>query len=175
MLGLLNNSDRDHLLRIKLRANGQRRNREKFLYELTPELRSILSASNCKYSPEMDDIVQSVLTPLPWKFGCNPQSQTVGYSYFEFAYIEKMWNAVSTWQDKIDSEAFLLIRSTDYPLFVVNPRIIYPQLRQIWEYSNQFLVLVSTDHLHGIAFVTSIGFLENDFNSSEIVYEVITW
>ena len=171
--------ERRRLLFEKIAANNQRRQRERLLSRLPPRLSQILGGSPCIYSVEIDPILRRF---VPFnRSGIGPKEfLPPHYVYAEVAWESKMLALLPRLViPRTAGKAFLLLQSPTYcpdiPLFVVEFRWASPILQDLWAYCSSGLLLVEQDLRAGVLIGTSGGYLPEDFNPKEIVYELALW
>jgi len=178
---------RKRLIFEKASANAQRREREKFLQEVSPDVCDLLSANECIYTPELDALFRKFLPITAAGIG-TPQRRPSGYCFREFAWEAKVLASLHDAAELGEGPAHLAIRPPhgvmfeddgffvpDLPVFVVEFRAAARSLEKLWSSARRFVALVPVDASAGLVIDNYIGYLPDDFNASEIVYEVACW
>lgn len=185
----MNSDERKHLIFLKASANNQRRNCELFLESLTPQLSQKLGSVNCVYTPESHDIISTFLPATADGIGVRSQVWPDNYHYTEVAWPEQALSLIQQVQS-VDpkTKCHLMINLLSviqqggagywvpkYPLFVVDFAFAKLAIPQLWPVSGHFLAIVGCQLEFGMIIDHYCGYLENDFNPTEIVYEVARW
>lgn len=178
---------RKRLIFEKANANAQRREREKFLQAVSPDVCELLSARECIFTPESDALLQRFLPIAAAGIG-TPQHHPSGYSFCEFAWEAKVFASLHDAAELSEGPAYLAVRPPhgvmfeddgfympDLPVFEVEFRAAARMLEKIWPSAHRFIALVSVDVSAGVVIDNYIGYLPDDFNASEVVYEVASW
>jgi hypothetical protein len=175
---------RKQLIFEKANANAQRREREKLLEAAPPALCELLSASDCIFTPESDAVLRKFLPITAAGIG-SPQFLPAGYSFREFAWETKLFASLHRTEELSEGPAYLSLRPPhgvffednefyvpDLPVFVVEFRVAGRMLEKLWSSACRFIALVSVDASAGVVIDNYTGYLPDDFNASEVVYEV---
>ena len=186
----MNSSERRHLLFLKASANSQRRNREILLASATPSIAQMLESVSCIYIPESDPIISKFWFIRSSGIGRN-KICPANYIYTEVAYPIEALNIVKPILKNINPEksCYLLLDEvssicydenrgywiTKYPIFVVKADRVQNMLENLWSIANHCFAIVSDTYDCGMVIDSYSGYLENDYNPDEIVYEVATW
>jgi len=178
---------RKRLIFEKGSANAQRRQREKFLQAVGPDVSELLSASDCIFTPESDALLRGFLPITAAGIG-TPQHHPSGYSFREFAWEAKVFAFLHDAGELTEGPAYLAIRRPhgvifeddgfwvpDLPVFVVEFRTAARMLEKFWSSAYRFIALVSVDASAGVVIDNYIGYLPDDINGDEVVYEVASW
>lgn len=178
---------RKRLIFEKGTANAQRRAREKFLRAASPDVRELLSASECIFTPESDALLRGFLPITAAGIG-TPQHQPSCYCFREFAWEEKVFASLRDAEELSQGPAHLAVGPPhgvffenvgfyvpDLPVFVVEFRTAARMLEKFWSSAYQFIALVSVDASAGVVIDNYIGYLPDDINGDEVVYEVASW
>ena len=171
---------RRQVLVEKAKSNHQRRQREELLNRLPPHLANILGECICIYSVEMDQVVRRFLPFNSSGIGAE-RVMPPQYHCVEVAWESEMFDLAARLVVPRDAgKAFLLLNpSADVrfgaPVFVVDFQWAAPLLKELWPYSTGGLFLVEQDLQAGLLIDTYIGYLSEDLNPREIVYEVALW
>lgn len=180
--------ERRRILFEKITANNQRRKRDELLHCLPPSLAGVLGDSPCIYSIEIDSILRRF---LPFnRSGVGASSFIPAhYEYAEVAWENKLLARLSRLVvPRLVGKAFLLLKPPtgvrfegqdfylpDLPLFVVEFRWAVPLLTDLWACCTGGLILVEQNLRAGVLIDNYIGYLLEDPNPREIIYEVGLW
>lgn len=185
----MNSSDRRHHIFLKVAANQQRRNREVLLKSLSPPLAEELGIAQCVYTPESHFAIARFLPIAASGIGSGTPTRPVDYFYTEVAYPHKVLTLIQ----KIDeinpnTRCYLSIDLVSscyqgdegywipkYPIFVVEVGWVQSVLSDLWSFANDCLAIVGCEFEFGAIVDHYCGYLENDYNSDEIVYEIAMW
>ncbi|BCM90478.1 hypothetical protein IAD21_02331 [Abditibacteriota bacterium] len=183
--------ERGELLRIKLAANQQRLFRQQYLSEFPESLGTYLEGCPYTQSPEFDQIVPMFYV-APQGVGRNaPDGESRdyfmpdGYIYREFSWANQLLEAVLCVSDQHDyKEAFLYpfdgplyrvpfgwARENIMALFSYNARTEYEGRN----YCSERVGIVTTDFKVGLVIDNYAGYLKEDLNPDEIVYQLAVW
>lgn len=181
-------ADRRRLLFEKITANSQRRQREELLRLLPRHLSDVIGDSPCIYSVEIDPILRRFI-PFD-RAGVGPQGFIPPYYEFaEVAWEDKLLGLLSRLVvPRLAGKAFLLLKPPtlvhfegqdfylpDFPLFVVDFRWVVPLLTDLWACCADGLILVEENLLAGVLIDKYSGYLSEDPNKREIIYEIGQW
>jgi hypothetical protein len=185
----MDSDERKCLIFLKASANNQRRNREIFLQSLTPPLAQMLGSATCVYTPESHDIISAFLPATADGIGAGSQTWPNDYHYTEVAWPDKALNLIQQ-VNSVDpkTNCYLMITPPTgiqqgdtgywvpkYPLFVVDFAFAQQAVPKLWPVAGHFLAIVGCKLEFGMIIDHYCGYLENDFNPTEIVYEVAWW
>jgi hypothetical protein len=179
---------RKRLIFEKANANAQRREREKFLEVLASEMRAFLADVECIFTPESDEVLRRFLPATAAGIGTPSRPAPSGYSFREFAWDTKVFASLHYYESIRETRAYLAVRPPhvvffenegfyvpELPVFVVSFRAAACMLKELWSIARRFIALVSVDLSAGIVIDSYIGYLPEDLNASEIVYEIASW
>ncbi|BDM83197.1 hypothetical protein [Acaryochloris marina] len=185
----MDSDERKRLIFLKASANKQRRNRDTFLESLAPPLSQALSSAPCVYTPESHDIISTFLPATADGIGSGSQTRPNEYHYTEVAWPDKAMNLIQQIHNvDPNTDCHLMITPPNAiqqggkgywvptcPLFVVDFASAQRSVPQLWPIAGHFLAIVSCKLEFGMIIDHYCGYLENDFNPTEIVYEVARW
>lgn len=174
-------------LKVKLAANQQRLARLKYLESLPEKLNSHLAECLFIQSPHLDEI-NSIFWIRPEGVGMQLY-QPVGYTYREFSWPKQVISAACSVGDKHDEEEAYFWPFEDNPLYQVKFGWVSRNLTVLfqWEksdfitgygpikYRPGHLGVVTTDLAAAIIISHHIGYLQEDPNPSEVVYQLAYW
>lgn len=181
-------TDRRRLLGQKLAANSQRRLREKYLAMLPGPIRADLESAAFLCEPD-SVAIRRICCVYPEGAGYEPRVVPTGYTFREFAWPDKAIAALSTYPDSHDQEpAYLLpigVRwspgqtvlelSGELPAFVIRFGWARHHLPALYAASQHGVGLVTEGYGAGIVISVVVGYLPDDFNPRELIFEVGTW
>lgn len=170
----MNKQDRNPLS-VKLSANWQRRQREKYLDSLPAQLRELLAACSFIQSPEVGHLVEQWFVFGPNGLGTNSKHQLDDYKYLEFAWEEKLFAQLRRITEQHDSAEAYFWPSLSNPVYRIEFGKIRPILIDLWTYSPGELGLVRQDFMAGILLSNTVGLIPEDPSPCEIVYELGLW
>ncbi|RYX82162.1 hypothetical protein EON83_20815 [bacterium] len=185
--------ERTELLRFKLAANQQRLFRQEYLAELPERLGTYLEGRPFVHSPQLDDII-SLFYISPegiWRNTDDDDGERFfrpeGYEYRELGWVDQLFDAVFLVGSQHDRKMayfypfdgplyqvpFGWVRRNFADLFRCESRTQNSGLRL--RYCPERLGVVTTDLKVGLIIDNYSGYLEEDPNSDEIVYQLATW
>lgn len=185
--------NREELLRIKLAANQQRLLRQEYLAALPESLGTYLEKCPFTQSPELDEIV-SIFHISPNGIVRNAmENENIaylnpeGYHYREFSWLNQLFDfatSVSDWHDQkmaslypfagpLYHVPFGWVRKNIYELFTCEWLTQDFGIR--YKYRPESLGVVTLDYTVGLVLDNHCGYLEEDPNPDEIVYELAVW
>jgi hypothetical protein len=184
----MDTAERRRILFEKITANNQWRKRDELLHRLPPSLAGVLGDSPCIYSIEIDSILRRFL-PFNRSGVSSSSFMPPHYEYAEAAWENKLLARLSRLVvPRLVGKAFLLLKPPtgvhfegqdfylpDLPLFVVEFRWAVPLLTDLWACCTGGLILVEQDLRAGVLIDNYIGYLSEDPNPREIIYEVGLW
>jgi hypothetical protein len=166
-------NERKQHLEFKLSANRQRLSRQDYLVKLSPVLRDYLSECDFIQSPEFDKLL-----PLFWI-----RSDGIGteiykpenYLFREFSRENKLFAELQKISDEFDEAQSLFYPFLDNPIYRVKFGWVRQNLVELFTYSPYCLGVVTANSETGLVIDNYCGYLENDINGDEVVYELATW
>jgi hypothetical protein len=184
----LDNATRKRLIFEKANANAQRCERQKLLQVLSPEMRAILADASCVFTPDSDAVLSQFFPATVAGIGTPTRVIPIGYSFREFAWEAKVFASLPNAEVFRETPAHLMLRPPhcvsfqdqriyvpQLPVFVVDFRAAARNIERLWLSAQRFLALVAIDMTVGIVIDSYIGYLPEDFNASEVVFEVASW
>ncbi|MBW4471280.1 MAG: hypothetical protein KME45_12875 [Stenomitos rutilans HA7619-LM2] len=178
----MDSRERRRLISIKASANRQRRNRALLLESLSPSISATLRTARCVYTPESDLVIAGFLPISALGIRSGTQTRSVHYCpvYYSFTKVACSQKAL-TFVQQIDGVApntlsYLSIGTVGkYPAFVVEAGWAQSVFSYLWSIADDFIAVVGCQFEFGMVIDHYCGYLEDDYNSNEIVYEVARW
>lgn len=165
----------NELLRQKLVANAQRRERERYLESLPPDLKGYLSGCPFLQAPASDPIVPLFHVGEKW-VGYGPAP--ADYRYFDFAWSHKLFARLAEVarfpSAHNDTDAYFW-PSRNNPVYVVSFGWLHVRLGSLWNYSPMELGVIRQDRRAGILVSSYVGYLTGDHSPDKTVYELGIW
>lgn len=158
----------------KLAANAQRRRREGYLAALSPDLRPVLSAAPVVTSPSLDALAD-LWTISPDGIGHRAPRRPHGYLHRRFSWPEKLFAALDEYGTGRDVHAAYFRPGSEHPAYEVAFGWARRHLRQLVDDRLSGVALSTLDFKGGIVIDSYCGYLQDDFNPSEVVYELACW
>ncbi|MEO1297417.1 MAG: hypothetical protein AAFW75_16870 [Cyanobacteria bacterium J06636_16] len=185
----MDSDERKRLIFFKSLTNNQRRNRETLLTLVDPALAQTLGSATCIYTPESHDIIANFLPITANGIGVRAKTRPLGYHYAEVAWPQEALKQVQQIRGvDLNTSCYLLITSPNgirqgstgywvpkYPLFVVDFALAKRLIPQLWSVAEHFLAIIGCQLEFGMIIDHYCGYVENDVNPDEIVYEVAWW
>lgn len=183
----MDSSERQRLLFVKATANAQRRMREVLLRHLPDAASATLAQAPFLVFPETDEVLRRYYPATADGIGM-PTRRPRRYLYREFGKPEKALAAAASGSIAdmgADSLLGLSISSTWFkdeqwlapslPLFVVDASFVARHFELLWEISRGAFSLVAKDFKRGLVMDTYLGYVPDDPDPREIVYEIASW
>jgi hypothetical protein len=169
----MSTAERQRRLRERLSANRQRLARQNYLCQLPSALSSYLEQCPVIQTPTFDQVV-----PLFWisphGIGKSP-SMPIGYTITEYSWADQAIAAALERSTASDEQASYFWPSGGNPIYEVTFGWVRQHLHELWPYSPQELGVVTTDQRAGMVLSNYCGYVPDDPNPDEIVYEVAVW
>jgi hypothetical protein len=184
----LDSMSRKTLLFAKSNANRQRRQRELMLQTAPREIVQLLGDSSYVVTPATNAILNRFSPATADGIGTPNCRVPSGYSYSEFAWEAKALASLPKAERFPGKTAHLVLRSPDritfnqqfilvpqLPIFLVDYCLALKMFDQLWTLAESSVALVAMDLSAGIVIDNYCGYLEDDFNPDEMVFEVARW
>jgi hypothetical protein len=166
---------RQQLLQRRLAENAARRARETYLARLPEEYRAYLEAC---------EIVQGEgsIGLGPWFFVDEEglgygesRHRPADYRYYRFGWAVKVLAQVATMDSTHDAAEAYFCPFGGNPFYHVNFGWVRARLGTLWEFSPEMLGVVRRDNQAGIVINHYCGYVPEDWNPDEVVYELGVW
>ena len=163
-------TERKGLLRLKLEANARRRGRLEYLASLPPELSAYLAECQIIQPPELGAILRLFLI-FPDGIG-RDRERPAGYLFREFAWSEKALQAAQATGFSHDHAPAYFFAGGSNPIYRVPFGWVRRNLAALWRTE---LGVVTQDRSAGLVISNYCGYLAEDHNPAEEVYELAAW
>lgn len=166
-------------LKSKLASNKQRI----FAKQVAKELSVPFDLSEGLYGPKRDETLNRLkqncrlLSYFSYDQSKNEITKFLGSRvYQEFGFKHKIEDRLKLIKPiETNDKAYLWLINQESPLFIAQVSDLIKSLQDITIYSNYDFVISSLDFSSGIAVSNSGGYVLNDYNPEEIIYEFEVW
>ena len=163
---------------------------EKLLEDLRGPLCDLLRDAACVYTPEVEDVLAGFYPAVADGIGYARKTVPGGYSFAEATSEDKAFGLLSRLQvPAADADSYLLLEPpsemehdgkhhlvSPLPVLVVSFEQAFALLRELWGQTNgECIALAERELRWGVVVDTYCGYLQDDFNPAETVYEVAVW
>ncbi len=173
---------------VKATANSQRREREKLLSALPPELAEPLANVECVFYPDSESIMRGLLPITADGIGSPNPVRPRGYNFREVGWPGKAIEGLMSSRIEFDGSAYLLLGRTDgiwfngqenlvpqVPLLCVDFQKAKGMLEKLWPFANNEIALIAQHLRAGMVIDSYSGILPEDPNPNEITFAVVAW
>ena len=164
---------RKQLLEIKLAANSQRLARKAYLNKLPDKLKEYLIEKEYIQTPEKKEITEAFLI-RPEGLG-EIAYKPKNYRFQEFSWKRDILFAAKLFSNRYDNEPAFFSAFMNNPTYCVEFGWVRNNLDELFDYGDDNLGVVTKDLNAGIVISNYCGYLSDDPNPNEIVYELATW
>lgn len=164
---------RKELLQAKLSANNQRIVRVAYLNKLPEELKKYLSEKEYIQILENKEIIE-IFWIKPEGLG-KTNYKPKNYCFQEFSWKQDVLLAVKSIDDRYDNEQAFFSPFMNNPIYCVEFGWVRNNVETLFDYSDNNLGVVTTNLDVGFVINNYCGYLSNDPNPDEIVFELATW
>jgi hypothetical protein len=166
---------RKRLLSEKLAANYQRRQRERYVADLPPDLSIYLIRRECAYSPEFDAFKEQWYPVTEHGIG-RQQKMPTGYRLLIVYWPDEALALAERLGSAHDTAEALFAPNLEGPGFIVEFGWVREQLPILWPYSPQRIGIVRRDLLAGLVIDNyATGPADKNPNPEDVAFEVGLW
>jgi hypothetical protein len=169
----MENKKRQQILQDKLRANSQRNASQSYINALPPALSHYLRQCPLIPTSEADATTQLfVIHPLKSEL---ERTKFLGYVYRTFSWSQELLEAVQSLGAEHDQDNAYFCPFNGNPLYALSFGWFRQNLSALFKYSQEQLGAIAHDGSFGLVISNYVGYLSNDPNPDEIVYELSFW